>query len=112
MHLDGWNLRNAALIWEAVLAEFLADAPTSLLLSEHIEDDGSDPDRRACELDGIVSKVRDALYRAGRPSGWVKATCRKRGTFFAIGIARKRGKFDGIYFARPDRDALLYAGKL
>jgi bifunctional non-homologous end joining protein LigD len=115
LHLDGWNLRKVGLIdRKRVLAELLSDAPSVLRLSEHVEDDGPGLYQRACdlELEGIVSKVRNAAYRSGRTSTWAKATCRKRDTFYAVGIARKRGKFDGVYLARRDGDALLYAGKV
>ena len=39
-------------------------------------------------------------------------TCRNRETFYAVGIANKDKKFDGVYLARRDGDKLLYAGKV
>ena len=39
-------------------------------------------------------------------------TCRNRDTFYAVGIATKNRKFDGVYLARKDGDELLYAGKV
>jgi bifunctional non-homologous end joining protein LigD len=115
LYLNGWDLRQAGLLdRKHVLAELLSDAPAALRLSEHVEGDGHELYQRACdlELEGIVSKLRDAPYRSGRTSAWVKATCRQRDTFYAVGIARKAGKFDGVYLARRDGDALLYAGKV
>ena len=42
----------------------------------------------------------------------MKTTCRLRDTFVLAGIAKKAGKFDGIYPGRKERGRLVYAGKL
>jgi ATP-dependent DNA ligase len=49
---------------------------------------------------------------APRTINWTKVTCRNRETFYAVGIANKGKKFDGIYLARRDGHELLYAGKV
>ena len=59
-----------------------------------------------------MSKRVDRRYQSGRTPNWTKVTCRNRETFYAIGIANKGGKFDGLYLARRDGDELLYAGKV
>src|SRR5690242_1596743 len=82
--------------------------------SEHIEGGGNELFRRACKLglEGLVSKRLDAPYQSGRSPSWSKVTCRNRDTFYAVGIATLRGKFDGLYLARRDGDEFLYAGKV
>jgi len=51
-------------------------------------------------------------YQSGRTAAWVKATCRKRDTFWAAGVAFKGGKFDGLYLGRREGSRLHYAGKV
>ena len=43
---------------------------------------------------------------------WTKVTCRNRETFYVVGIAHKRERFDGIYLARREGKELIYAGKV
>jgi len=64
------------------------------------------------EMEGIVSKRKDAPYRSGRSSVWTKVTCRQRETFVIAGLAFKRGKFDGVYLGRRVGGKLIYAGKV
>jgi bifunctional non-homologous end joining protein LigD len=115
MHLDGLDLREAALLdRKDVLAELLAGAPEPLRFSEHVEADGAEVFANACRLalEGIVSKRRDGRYRSGRNDVWAKATCRHRETFVVVGWAEKNRKFDGIYLGRNEKGELVYAGKL
>ena len=82
--------------------------------SDHIDGGGAELFKRACKLglEGLVSKRLDASYRSGRTINWTKVTCRNRETFYAVGIANKGKKFDGVYLARRDGGELLYAGKV
>ena len=47
---------------------------SGIALSEHIEGDGAEVFRQACQmgLEGIVSKRRDMPYRAGPSRMWLK----------------------------------------
>jgi bifunctional non-homologous end joining protein LigD len=116
LYLDGLDLRRAALVDRKALLELLLDGvPYPIVYSDHMEGDGPTIAREACnlQLEGIVSKRRDAPYVSGRGSYWIKKPCRKRETFIVAGWAEKRGKFDGIYLAQAaDGGDLLYAGKL
>jgi bifunctional non-homologous end joining protein LigD len=80
IHLDGFDLRGAALIdRKRVLAELIAETGLPrLLLSDHLEHDGEAMLRqaRALRLNGIVSKRRDAPYRSGRSTDWILVACR------------------------------------
>jgi bifunctional non-homologous end joining protein LigD len=47
--------------------------------------------RQACklELEGLVSKRKDATYHSGRSPDWTKRTCRQRETFMIAGITSR-----------------------
>ena len=68
----------------------------------------------ACKLglEGVVSKVRDGAYPAGRTNDWVKKTCVQRETLTIAGFALDGTKWDGIYVGRRKGDDLIYAGKV
>jgi len=115
LYIDGIGLNDCALSdRKAVLAELMAGQTGALRYSDYLEGGGEPLFRRACklELEGIVSKRKDAKYRSGRSADWTKRTCRRRETFVVAGIALKGKKFDGIYLARRVNDELLYAGKV
>jgi bifunctional non-homologous end joining protein LigD len=115
LHLDGLDLRDAALLdRKELLAALLADAVEPIRFSEHVDADGAAVYQNACrlQLEGIVSKRKDRRYRSGRNDAWFKATCRHRETFAVAGWAEKNGQFDGFYLARNDEGELAYAGKL
>jgi bifunctional non-homologous end joining protein LigD len=115
LYIDGQSLVGCALVnRKEVLAELLRGQNCPIRLSEHLEGGGEPLFTQACklELEGIVSKRKDATYRSGRSPDWTKRTCRQRETFVVAGIATKRGKFDGIYLGRRVDGELVYAGKV
>ncbi len=116
LYIGRYDIRAAPLLDRKLILETLFEtAKEPLRYSKHFEaDDAEKLFADACELglEGLVSKRADSAYRSGRSTNWVKVTCRNRDTFYAIGIASKAGKFDGVYLARRDGDALVYAGKV
>ena len=115
LHLESFDLRGCTLLdRKRVLHALLEKVKGPIRYSEHLEEDGPAVFENACEmeLEGIVSKRVDGKYNSGRTDLWAKTTCRIRETFFAVGWARKEGKFDGIYLGRKERGKLVYAGKL
>jgi bifunctional non-homologous end joining protein LigD len=115
LYVDGFDLRRVPLIERRhVLAALVDGADARIKCSEFVEEDGKKIFRNACRLglEGVVSKRRDSRYQSGRTSAWVKATCRKRDTFWAAGVAFKDGKFDGLYLGRREGERLHYAGKV
>jgi bifunctional non-homologous end joining protein LigD len=115
LYLGVFDLRGCTLLdRKRVLRALLKDVEDPIRYSEHLEADGPAVYRDACkmELEGIVSKRVDGKYESGRTSRWMKTTCRHRDTFVIAGWAEKRGKFDGIYLGREERQKLVYAGKL
>lgn len=84
LYRDGRDLRGLPLVErKAELQELLADAPPVLRFSDHFEEDGEIVLRHACRLslEGVVSKLRDGKYPAGRSRDWIKSKCSDRQEF-------------------------------
>jgi bifunctional non-homologous end joining protein LigD len=78
LHLDGHNLRNLPLRQrKELLSNIVSDAGEFIRYSDHIEADGKDLFRKACELhaEGIISKKAAGPYVSGRTSDWLKLKC-------------------------------------
>ncbi|RWM91877.1 MAG: DNA ligase D [Mesorhizobium sp.] len=88
LHLDGYDLRDVALIKRKELLEKIIGSEGGIIsYSGHFEEDGALVLRHACRLslEGIVSKLRDAPYRSGRSKNWVKSKCSARQEFVVAG---------------------------
>lgn len=65
--------------------------------------------------EGLVSKLRDAPYRSGRSSAWVKSKVERRGAFVIVGWQHSpaRGRaFASLLLAAVENGALIYRGKV
>jgi bifunctional non-homologous end joining protein LigD len=113
LYLNGYDLRKLPLVERKSLLKKLI-AQTAIQLSETFEVDGPEMYKHACSvgLEGVVSKIRDSRYPAGRGNDWVKKTCMQRETLPIAGFALKAKKFDGIYLGRRKGNDLVYAGKV
>ena len=81
LHLDGFDLRGAALTArKEALESVLGQADGVLRLSGHFEEEGEIILRHACRLslEGVVSKLRRSPYRPGRGKDWIKSKCSRR----------------------------------
>ena len=119
LHLDGTNLRQLPLIARKnSLATLLKREPARgpLRLSESLSGPGTTLLQHACKmgLEGIVSKLAEAPYSAGRGHDWVKTKCSDRQEFVVAGFvpstadARAVGALVlGFY----DGGRLKYAGR-
>ena len=88
MHLDGHDLREAALIErKEILERLLGSEGGRVRFSSHFGESGSMVLRHACRLslEGIVSKDADAPYRSGRGRTWIKSKCSDRQEFVVAG---------------------------
>ncbi|SJM32621.1 DNA ligase D [Mesorhizobium delmotii] len=88
LHLDGYDLRDVASIQRKELLEKIIGSGSGIIsYSGHFEEDGPLVLRHACRLslEGVVSKLRDAPYRAGRSKNWVKSKCSARQEFVVAG---------------------------
>ena len=121
LYLDGFDLSRVPLEQrKAILEAFLEKAHASphIQYSEHITGSGSDFQQQACQaqLEGIVSKRRNAPYTPGRGTDWLKSKCRQTQEFVIGGYTRPAGTRVGFgaplmgYF-RPD-GKLAYAGRV
>ena len=118
LHVDGCDLRAAALEErKAALAKLIKGAPAPLMLSEHVVGKGPAFLDRACQmkLEGIVSKRRDAPYRSGRSSLWLKSKCLNREEFVVVGWTPPEGSRIGfgslvLGYYTP-KGELLFAGR-
>ena len=85
--------------------------------SEHVVGRGGAMFREACrlQLEGIISKRRDAPYVAGRSDTWVKTKCVLRQEFVIGGFTEPEGSRTGIgalLIGYYERGALTFAGKV
>jgi bifunctional non-homologous end joining protein LigD len=90
LHDGGEDLRGLPLAERKQrLRKLLAKAPDGLAYVEDFDAPGDAVLMSACRLglEGIVSKRRDAPYRAGRGEGWVKTKCRGTDEFVIGGHA-------------------------
>jgi bifunctional non-homologous end joining protein LigD len=84
---------------KAALADVIPpDATGMVRYSDHQEGQGPAVLRQASSLglEGIVSKRRDAAYRPGRGTSWLKVKCRNREEIVVIGFTDPEGKREGF----------------
>jgi bifunctional non-homologous end joining protein LigD len=120
--LDGRDLRALPLVARKhALAAALAraDAPTRDVIrySEHVEGGGDAFFRHACRLDieGIVSKQRDAPYESRRTTTWRKVRCQKRQEFVIGGYTAPAGGrvgFGALLLGVNEDHSLRYTGRV
>jgi bifunctional non-homologous end joining protein LigD len=118
LYLDGEDLRQKPLLErKQKLKALIAKAPR-FLFADHLEADPGDIYAHACKmgLEGIVSKKRDAPYRSGRQEAWIKAKCKKSGSYPVIAFVERLGakprRMASFYIGRWEDGRLLYAGKV
>ena len=89
LYLDGYDLRAVPLVKRKELLERIVSNDDSRIIrfSSHFTENGAMVLRHACRLslEGIVSKLGDAPYRAGRGKSWVKSKCSARQEFVIAG---------------------------
>jgi bifunctional non-homologous end joining protein LigD len=119
LYLDGFDLRQSPLIERRrALSTLLTAIQTQRIrFSEHIEADPAAVFERACamQLEGILYKDRNSLYRSGRQETWFKVKCLKSETFPIVAFVEKLGasprRIASLYLGRWEDGKLLYAGK-
>ncbi len=120
LHLDGRDLTRLPLIErKAELASLLERAKDAgpIRYSEHFENDGAAVLQQACkmELEGIVSKRRDAPYRVGRSETFIKTKCSNAQELVVGGYSPSTSmpRAIGALVAGYYRDGkLVYAGRI
>src|SRR6266508_5440808 len=119
LHLDGRDLRAVPQVERKTLvARLLGSARTPIRYCEHVEGQGGAFFDRACKLglEGIVSKQKEAPYRSGRGSAWVKVKCASSQEFVIAGYTDPKGTragFGALLLGVQDKaGGLTYAGRV
>jgi bifunctional non-homologous end joining protein LigD len=117
MHLDGFDLRAAPLLdRKRVLAGLLDGIGPPILYSDHMELEGVVMFDHACklELEGVVSKQRDARYRSGRNETWIKVKCSQTDEFAIVGFEPEgKSRIAALHLAKKSPGkAWSYVGKV
>jgi bifunctional non-homologous end joining protein LigD len=119
MHLDGTDLRPVPLSErKTALAKLLGRSRKrgALRFSESLTGAAPALFKRACKmgLEGIISKVADAPYHAGRGHDWLKTKCSDRQEFVVAGFAPSSADAHAVgalVLAVYDGGKLTYAGR-
>jgi bifunctional non-homologous end joining protein LigD len=100
LHLDGQSLEASPLVArKAALESLIGDgAHGPVRFSAHVAGNGGKFFAEACrmKIEGMVSKRRDAPYRAGRSGDWIKVKCVRREEFIVLGWTDPGGKRSGL----------------
>jgi bifunctional non-homologous end joining protein LigD len=117
LHLEGHNLRGLPLLRrKKLLKQLVGEDGEWLRVSDHVEGRGETVLEKACELqvEGIISKRRDAPYTSGRGSDWQKFKCVQQQEFvvggFTLSVKESHG-IGALLLGYYDRDRLVYAGR-
>lgn len=118
LHLNGHDLRGAALVARKEALENLIGAESGVLrFSGHFEDEGEIVLRHACRLslEGVVSKLRQSPYRSGRGKDWIKSKCSRRQEFVIGGYVPSttaRETIGSLVLGYYHDGALVHAGRV
>jgi bifunctional non-homologous end joining protein LigD len=117
LFLDGEDLRELPLVERKARLRALIGKAGVIRYCDHVEGRGSDVFAAACQqgLEGIISKRRDAPYRAGRGPTWVKTKCVLRQELVIAGYTDPDGSRTGlgaILVGVYEGKDLVYAGKV
>jgi bifunctional non-homologous end joining protein LigD len=119
MHLDGVDLTARPLVERKAMLEKLfekTDPNGVVRYSEHFEISGSEMLVHACKmnLEGIISKRRDAPYRSGRSDAWIKSKCGQNQEFVIVGYkdsTHLKGAVGALVLGYHEDGKLRYAGR-
>ncbi|HSU75916.1 MAG TPA: non-homologous end-joining DNA ligase, partial [Burkholderiales bacterium] len=117
--LEGEDLRALPLAErKSRLARALKKSP-AVRLSEHLEGEAHEVLDKACKLglEGLIGKLADSPYVAGRTKTWIKLKCRQRQDFVIAGYTAPAGSrtgFGALVLGVHDVPGgkLKYAGKV
>jgi bifunctional non-homologous end joining protein LigD len=98
LHLDGWDLRECALLERKRLLGELNDWRGMLRFSDHQVGRAAEllNQARSRGLEGIICKEANAPYRAGRGRSWLKVKCRGREELVVLGWTPPGGSRTGL----------------
>jgi bifunctional non-homologous end joining protein LigD len=120
LHLDGRDFTGEPLtVRKAVLQRLLRDQGRSgpIRYTEHFEEQGTVIFNHACDmnLEGIISKLRDAPYRSGRSENFIKVKCHNAQEFVVAGFTPSTAMPNAVgalTVAFHENGELRYAGRI
>jgi len=120
IYLEGYNLLRTPLRERKLALEQLlpsANTKGPLRYSDHIEGNGTEFFKQACELgiEGVVSKLADSPYQSTRTRNWLKAKCLKRQEFVIAGYLPSKKGFPGfgaLVLGVYEKGKLVYSGRV
>ena len=120
LYLDGTDLTAKTLISRKKILENLlkkSGDSRNLHYSDHVVGHGAEVIAKSCSmgLEGVVSKLTDAPYRAGRQKSWVKSKCIKRQEFVIVGYTAARTgprAIGALHLGYYQNGEMKYAGKV
>jgi bifunctional non-homologous end joining protein LigD len=119
LYLDGEDLREESLLHrKEKLADLLkkTDPNGIVRYSDHFEISGSDMLAHACDmnLEGVISKRRDAPYRSGRSDDWIKSKCHAEQELIIVGYkdsTHLKGAIGALVLGYNEDGKIKYAGR-
>jgi bifunctional non-homologous end joining protein LigD len=120
LHLDGRDLTGESLLARKAALQRLLKATGKngrIRYVEHFTEDGSLILKHACglNLEGIVSKRKDAPYRSGRSENFIKSKCHNAQEFVVAGYSPASADphaVGALTVAVHDNGELRYAGRV
>ena len=118
LYLDGWDLRETALIRrKELLSQLIRTGGGAIRYSSHFVEDGKLVLQRACGLglEGIISKASQSVYVSGRGKSWVKAKCSAQQEFVIAGYVPSstgRKAIGSLSLGVYDGEDLRYVGRV
>ena len=120
LYLDGRDLTGAPLVErKAALQRLLKGTSKTgpIRYAEHFDGDGPVIFKHACamDLEGIISKLREAPYRSGRSENFVKAKCHNAQEFVVAGFSPSTAlpnAIGALTVAFHENGKLRYAGRV
>jgi len=120
LHLDGHDYTIEPLsARKAALQQLLRgqSRKSPIRYTDHFEESGSVIFQHACEmnLEGIVSKLREAPYRSGRSENFIKTKCHNAQEFVVVGFtpsAVMPNAIGALSVAFHENGELRYAGRV
>jgi DNA ligase D-like protein (predicted ligase) len=117
LYLDRYDIRQVPLRYRKQVLRNAFDFQGSLRFTEHLETEGEDYYRRACQKgwEGIIAKNGDSVYVSRRTRDWLKFKCKQEQEFVIGGYTDPRGGrsgFGALLLGYYRGQNLAYAGKV
>jgi bifunctional non-homologous end joining protein LigD len=117
LYLDSYDVRQVPLRYRKQVLRNAFDFQGALQFTEHLETEGEDYHRRACQKgwEGIIAKNGDSVYVSRRTRDWLKFKCTQVQEFIIGGYTDARGGrsgFGALLLGYYRGGKLVYAGKV